>query len=332
MRMKRRDFITMLGAAAGAWPLAAAGQDARRIKRIGFLAGGARPSQLGASVYGAFLGGMREHGYVEGRDFAMEWRFAEARFELFPELAAELVRSNVDVIVLGASDAVPATQRATATIPIVMGAATDPVGQRYVGSLARPGGNITGLANSTDDSLPKQLEMLLMVARDAARIGFAMHSALPASHLAILKIVQASATMINRTIVPVEVQTQDDVMAAFATLGRERADALIVPANAFFFTQRQRIAELALRARLPTMFAQREYVEAGGLMSYGESLADFYRRAAWYVDKILKGTKPADLPVQQPTRFFLTINLRTAKTLGLTVPPTLLAIADEVID
>ena len=184
----------------------------------------------------------------------------------------------------------------------------------------------------TDDTLPKQLELLLMVAPDVTRIGFAMNSASPALPLARLKIAQASAATINRTIVPVEMQTQDDVAAAFAALGRERAGALLVPSNALFFAQRQRIAELALQARLPTMFAQREYVEAGGLMSYGESLADFYRRAAWYVDKIFKGAKPADLPVQQPTRFFLTINLRTAKALGLTVPPTLLALSDEVIE
>jgi putative ABC transport system substrate-binding protein len=274
---------------------------------------------LGSSVYAGFLRGMRELGYVEGRDFVMEWRFAEGRFELFSELATELVGLNVDVIVLGSTNAVVAAQRATATVPVVMGSSVDPVGSGYVASLARPGRNITGLATSSDDTTPKQLELLLTAAPKVTRVGIAVNPETPI-HLAILKIAQASTETTGRTLVPVEMRNPDDVANAFAQLANERAGALMVPANAFFFAQRQKIAEFALRNRLPTMFAQREYVETGGLMSYGESIADFYRRATFYVDKIFKGAKPADLPVQQPTRFFLTINRKTADALGVTIP------------
>jgi putative tryptophan/tyrosine transport system substrate-binding protein len=329
--MKRREFITLLGGAAASWPLAARAQQARKVWRIGFLAGGTRPMQLESSVYAGFLRGMRELGYVEGRDFVMEWRFAEGRFELFPELAAELVRSNVDVIVLGSTNAVPGAQRATATIPIVMGSSIDPVGSGYVASLALPGGNITGLANSSNDTTPKQLELLLTAAPKVKRVGIAVNPETPV-HLAILKIAQASAESTGRALVPVEMRNPDDVAIAFAMLADERAGALMVPSNAFFFSQRRRIAEFALRNRLPTIFGTRDYVEAGGLMGYGESLADFYRRAAFYVDKLFKGAKPADLPVQQPTRFFLTINRKTAEALELTIPLELLVQADEIIE
>jgi putative ABC transport system substrate-binding protein len=329
--MRRREFISLVGGAAAAWPVAARAQQARKVWQIGFLAGATRPVQLGTSVYAGFLRGMRELGYVEGRDFVMEWRFAEGRFELFPELAAELVRLNVDVIVLGGTSAVSGAQRATATIPIVMGSSIDPVGSGYVASLARPGANITGLANSSDDTTPKQLELLLTAAPKVTRVGIAVNPDTPV-HLAILKIAQASAESAGRALVPVEMRNPDDVAIAFAKLANERAGALMVPSNAFFLSQRQRIAEFALRDRLPTVFGTRDYVEAGGLMGYGESLADFFRRATFYVDKIFKGAKPADLPVQQPTRFFLTINRKTAEALGLTIPLELLVLADEIIE
>jgi putative ABC transport system substrate-binding protein len=329
--MRRREVITLLGGAAAAWPLAARAQQVRKVWRIGFLAGAMRPTQLGSSVYAGFLRGMRELGYVEGQDFVMEWRFAEGRFELFPELAAEFVQLNADVIVLGSTNAVPAAQRATATIPIVMGNCIDPVGSGFIASLARPGGNITGLATSSDDTTPKQLELLLRAAPKVTRVGILVNPETPV-HLAILKIAQASTESAGRALVPVEIRNPDDVANAFAMLANERAGALMVPGNAVFFAQRQRIAEFALRNQLPTMFAQREYVEVGGLMSYGESIADFYRRATFYVDKIFKGAKPADLPVQQPTRFFLTINRKTAEAFGLTIPLELLVLADEMIE
>jgi putative tryptophan/tyrosine transport system substrate-binding protein len=332
--MKRREFIALGGAAATPsilWPLAARAQQARKVWRIGFLAGATRPVQLGSSVYAGFLRGMRELGYLEGRDFVMEWRFAEGRFELFPELAAELVRSNVDVIVLGSTNAVLAAKRATATIPVVMGSSIDPVGSGYVASLARPGGNITGLASSSDDTTPKKLELLLKAAPNVTRVGILVNPETPV-HLAILKIAQASTESTGRALVPVEMRNPDNIANAFAMLANERAGALMVPSNAFFLSQRQRLAELALRNRLPTMFATRDYVDAGGLMSYGESIADFYRRAAFYVDKIIKGAKPADLPVQQPTHFFLTLNRKTFEALGLTIPLELLVFSNEIIE
>jgi putative tryptophan/tyrosine transport system substrate-binding protein len=235
------------------------------------------------------------------------------------------------VLVLGSSNAVVAAQRATATIPVVMANSVDPVGSGYIASLARPGGNITGLASSSDDSTPKQLELLLRAAPKTGRVGIAVNPETPA-HLAILNIAQASVQSAGRALVPVEMRNPDEIANAFATLATERAEALMIPSNAFFFSQRQRITGFALRNRLPTMFVQREYVEAGGLMSYGESIADFLRHSAFYVDKIIKGAKPADLPVQQPTRFFLTINRKTAEALGLSLPLDLLLLADEIIE
>jgi putative tryptophan/tyrosine transport system substrate-binding protein len=319
-----------LGSAA-AWPMGAAAQQPRKVWRIGFLAGATRPAQLESSHYAGFLRGMSELGYLERRDFVMEWRFAEARFELFPELAAELVQLNVDVIVLGTGLAVPATQRATTTIPIVMGGGADPVGLGYVASLARPGGNVTGLANSMDDSTAKQLELLLKTAPSAARIGVAInpenHSQAPR-----LKILQQSVEIVGRVVVLVKIGKREDISTAFATLSDERAGALMVLTDPFFFSQRQRIAEAAIRVRLPTIFPQREYAEAGGLMSYGESFAQVYRRAAFFVDKIMKGAKPGDLPIQQPTRFFLTINRKTADALGIRIPLELLVLSDEIIE
>ena len=274
---------------------------------------------------------MRELGYIEGQDFTIEWRFAEGRFELFPDLAAELVRSNVDVIVSGATEAVPALQRATSTIPIVMAIATDPVGRGFVASLAHPGGNITGLANSQDDNTSKRLQLLVMAAADATRVGFLVNPHSPGS-LSLVKTAQAAAQQAGIDIVPVDPGSSDEVASAFVTLSNERVKAVLVQGDAFFFSQRRRIADLAIKSRLPTMFLQRDYVEAGGLMSYGENLSDFYLRAASYVDKIIKGAKPADLPVEQPTRFFLVINRKTAEAIGLTLPLQLLVVADEVIE
>jgi putative ABC transport system substrate-binding protein len=284
-----------------------------------------------SNPYGGFTRGMRELGYIEGRDFTIEWRFAEGRTDLFPDLATELVRLNVDVIVLGTSAAVPAVQRATSTIPIVMGDSVDPVGRRYVASLAHPGGNITGLASSRDDTAAKQLELLAVAIPSLSRVGVAVNPD-ATSHARLLKIIEPAAQKTGVVLVPVEMRKLQDIASGFATLTDERVGAVLFPGDAFFFSQRKLIAELAIKTHLPTIFTQREYVDAGGLMLYGESLADFFRRAAFYVDKIFKGVKPADLPIQQPTRFFLVINLKTAKVLGLDIPPTLLALADEVIE
>ena len=329
--MKRREFITLIGGAAAAWPMAARSQQAARVWRIGFVGGGPRPPALGSSVYASFLRGMQEIGYTEGKDFLVEWRFAEGRFQLFPDLLAELVRAKVDVIVLGTSAAVTAAQRTTSTVPIVMASSIDPVGRGYIASLAYPGGNVTGLASSQEQTAPKQLELLSKAAPNRLRIGYLVNPSNP-DHASLMKYAQQAAQQAGLAIIPVELQKPEEVSMAFSKLISAQAGAAIVPGDAFFFSQRQQLAELALIYRLPTMFAHREYAEAGGLMSYGENLADFYRRAAFYVDKIFKGAKPADLPVQQPTRFFLTMNRKTAEALDLTIPLELLIFADEIIE
>jgi len=325
----RREFITLLGGAAAAWPIAARAQQPRRLWRVGFLAGASRPVNLESSQYAGFNRGMRELGYSEGDDFIIEWRFAEGRFELFPQLAAELVRSKVDVIVLGTGAAVRPTQQATTTIPIVMGYSVDPVGSGYVASLARPGGNTTGL--SADETTSKRLEIVAAMLPGIRRLAILTNPANP-SHPIVLKVARSAAEQGGYDLAPVEAKNQDEVTQVFSTLIYPSVQALIVPSDSFFFAQRYRLVELSVRNRLPAIFADRDYVEAGGLMSYGESISDFYQRAARYVDKIFKGAKPADLPIEQPTRFFLVINLKTAKALGLEVPATLLARADEVIE
>jgi putative tryptophan/tyrosine transport system substrate-binding protein len=329
--MKRREFITLLGGAAAAWPLAARAQQPGRVWRIGFLAGGSRPIGLESTSYGAFSRGMRELGYVEGKDFIIEWRFAEGRYDLFPELAAELVRLNVDVIVLGTPAAIRPVQETTSTIPIVMATSTDPVGSGYVASLAQPGGNTTGLASSQDDFAPKQLQLLTMLVPNITRVGFLLNPNNP-FHGRLLKIAQQAAEKAGLLVLPAEIRRPEDIARAFAMLTNEGVGGVLLTGDGLFFSQRQRIAEIALETRLPAIFAQREYVEAGGLMSYGESLADLYRRAAFYVAKILKGAKPADLPIQQPTKFFIVINRKTADALALTIPLQLLVLADEVIE
>jgi putative ABC transport system substrate-binding protein len=328
--MKRREFITLIGGAA-ALPVTARAQRSGKVWRIGCLNGGSRPVSLESSPYGGFLQGMRQFGWVEERDFIIEWRFAEGRFELFPALAAELVRLKVDVIVLGAAAAVRAAQQATTTIPLVMVTSTDPVGNGFVASLSRPGGNVTGLASLYDDIASKHLELLTIAMPKLSRVGFLVNPDNPNS-APVLKVAQAATLKADLTLVPVAARNPSEVESAFVALTKEQLDAMMMTGDPFFLTQRQRIVDFTLSNRMPTIFPQREYVESGGLMSYGESLQEFNRRAASYVDKILKGAKPADLPVEQPVSFFLVLNLKTAKALGLDVPPKLLALADEVIE
>jgi putative ABC transport system substrate-binding protein len=330
-QLKRREFIMLLGGAAVAWPLAARAQAAKQVWRIGFIAGASRPASLEVSQFGGFQQGMREHGYVEGKDFVMEWRFADAKPERYSEFTAEFVRLKVDVIVVGTPAAVRTVQHATSTIPIVMGYSVDPVGNGFVASLARPGGNTTGLASSQDDATPKQVELLTMAVPNLSRVGWLANPDSP-NFDPVLKNVRAAAQEVGLVLVTAEMRSPQEVPGAFATMARERVDAVMVMSDALTVMQRDRIAELALKNRLPTIFPLREYVVAGGLMAYGENIRDFFRRAAFYVDKILKGAKSTDLPIEQPTRFFLTINLNTAKALGVEIPPTLLARADEVIE
>ena len=326
--MKRRVFITLLGGAA-LWPLAARAQQGDRMRRIGVLSGASRETAF--SNYEGFLQGMRELGYVEGRDFIMEYRFAEGEYERFPDFAAELVRLKVDVILVGATSAIRMVQRATSTIPIVLAYSTDPVGNGLVASLPRPGGNITGLSSLSDDTSPKQLELIATVVPNMSRIGLLGNPASPTS-TDVVKGAQNAAQKVGLNVMSVEARNPQEIEEAFASFLRERVQAFISAGDALFFAQRRQIAELALKNRLPSMFSQREYAEAGGLMSYGENLSEFFRRAASFVDKVFKGAKPGDLPMEQPTRFNLVINRKTADALGVTIPPQLYIFADEVIE
>jgi|GraSoi2013_100cm_1033763.scaffolds.fasta_scaffold08751_3 putative ABC transport system substrate-binding protein len=327
--MRRRAFITLLGGAAAAWPLAARAQQAGKVWRIGVLSGASRETAF--TNYEGFLQGMRELGYVEGRDFVMEYRFAEGQYERFPDFAAELVRLNVDVILIGATSAIRMLQRATTTIPIVLAYSTDPVGNGFVASLSRPGGNITGLSSSSDDTAPKQLELVATVVPNVSRIGLLGNPASP-TYTDVRKGAENAAQKVGLTLVSVEARNPQEIEAAFASFVSERVQAFISAGDALFFAQRRQIAELALKSRLPSMFSQREYAAAGGLMSYGENLSEFFRRAASFVDKIFKGAKPGDLPMEQPTRFNLVINRKTADALGVAIPPQLYIFADEVIE
>jgi putative ABC transport system substrate-binding protein len=326
--MRRRDLITLLGGAAS-WPLAARAQHAGKVWRLCYLSAVSRQSS--SLSYAALQQGMSDLGYVEGRDFVLEWRSVEGKYDRFSEIVTELVRLKIDVIVTGVTAALPALQRATSTIPIVMAYSTDPVGNGLVASLAHPGGNITGLAGSSDDSSPKQLELLTTVLPNVSRIGL-LGNPDTETYSSVLKRAQDAAQKVGLSIVPVEARNRQEIENAFAVFAKERILAIMVASDAILFGQRQRIAELALNNRLPTMFSLREYAEAGGLMSYGENIADFFRRSAFYVDKIFKGAKPGELPIEQPTRFNLVINRKTADALGVAIPPQLYIFADEVIE
>jgi putative ABC transport system substrate-binding protein len=333
--VKRREFMTLLGGAAVMppifWPPVARAQQSRSIRRIGWLSGLARPAMLESSQFGGFIQGMGELGYVEGRDFTIQWRFAESHPERYDALAAELAQQGVEVLIAGAPQVIPALQRAAPNVPIVVAISTDPVGLGFAQSLAHPGGNITGIANSVDDTAPKQLELLVGAIPNLSRLGVLGNSSGP-NVVLIMKNLVPAARAVNISLTTADVGNADDFDGAFALLARERVDALIVISDVLFNVNRRRIAELAMKNRLPSMFSVREYVEAGGLMSYGESFREFFRRSAAFVDNILKGAKAGDLPFEQPNRFFFTVNLKTAKALGLELSPNLLARADEVIE
>jgi putative tryptophan/tyrosine transport system substrate-binding protein len=327
--MRRRDFIKAIAGSAVAWPVAARAQQTGKVWRIGFLSGASR--ETFSRLYAGFQQGMRDLGYVEGKDFVIEWRSAEGNYERFPEISAELVRLKVDVIVVGASAALPAVKRATTTIPIVMTYSTDPVGNGLVASLVRPGGNMTGLASSSDDSSPKQLELLVAVVPNVSRIGL-LGNPNSTNYTSQRKSVQDAALKAGLSLVPIEARNPQEIENAIVAFAKERVPAVMFAGDALFVEQRWRIAELALANRLATMFPNRDFAEAGGLMSYGENLSDFFRRAAPYVDKILKGAKPGELPIEQPTKFNLVINRKTADALGVTIPAQLYIFADEVIE
>jgi putative ABC transport system substrate-binding protein len=327
----RRKLIVALGAGALAMPFASFAQQQGKVWRVGFLYLGSRQSALDTGRSGAFLQGMRELGYVEGKNLAIEWRFADGTVERLPSLAAELVRLNVDVIVAAASQAIRAAQQATTTIPIVMATTGDPVASGFVKSLARPEGNITGLTNMSGDLSSKHLEMLLSMVPKLSRVAVLLNPTSSTARI-ILPGIQTAAQRSNVKIVPLEARTAQEIENAFSRMAQEKAGAVIVANEAFFIVQRRQLAGLATKYRIPSMFATGEYVEAGGLMSYGVIVVDDYRRAAHYVDKILKGARPANLPVEQPTKFELVVNMKTAKALGLTIPQSLLIMAEKVIE
>jgi ABC-type uncharacterized transport system substrate-binding protein len=325
--MKRREFITLLGGAA-AWPLAARAQQPT-MPVIGVLCAG--NAQALERYLASFREGMRRLGYVEGSNIRFEFRFADGYLDRLPDLAVELVRLNPHVIVSTPLPAHLAARKATSTIPIVMATGADPVGFGLVASLSHPGGNVTGLANFAEMLASKQIDFLREVLPHLMRLGLLVNVT-NQLHVPQLRETKIAAEASGILLVPVEVSGPDKIDSAFAMLGREGVEALLVPPDTTFYSRRRQIADLAARTRMPAIYGYREHVEDGGLMSYGPDIPDQYRRAADYVDKILKGAQPADLPVEQPTKIKLVINLKTATALGLTIPPTLLARADEVIE
>jgi len=304
-------------------------QQPTKILRIGFLA--AATPATAAHLLEAFKQGLHEHGYVEGKNTVLELRFGEGKAEQFPILAAELVRLKVDVIVALTNPVIDAVRQATQTIPIIMPAASDPVGAGFVASLARPGGNITGLTGYSPELNGKRLEILKEAFPKLSRVALLLSPNFPGSTLD-LKETESAARALGLRMQPLEVRDDSDIDRSFKAMIKERADALTMfPGHPVLFVNRKKIVELAANDRLPTMYSLIEFVEAGGLMFYGPDLLVGYRRAADYVDKILKGAKPAELPVEQPTKFDLVINLKTAKQIALTIPPNVLARADRVI-
>jgi len=324
--MRRREFILAFGGVA-AWHLATPAQ-AAKLPTIGFL--GPLTQSAQSEWTAAFVQRMREHGWIDGRTIAIEYRWGEGRSGRLAEIAAELVRLKVDIIVTGGTAAVIAAKQATSVIPIVFGVAGDPVGTGLVASLARPGGNVTGLSNQSTDLAGKRLELLRDVVPGLRRLAIMANVSSPIGVLETGE-VQAAAGKLGIEAVSLEIRRMEDIAPAVEAL-RGHADALFVVTDPLMNTNRILINTLALGARLPSMHAGRDYVEAGGLMSYGPNFADLFRRAADYVDKILRGAKPADLPVEQPTKFDLVVNMKTAKALGLELSPTLLARADQVIE
>ena len=325
--MKRRAFITLVGGGAVAWPLTARAQQAGKLPTIGFLA--ADPS-IESKRVAAFVQRLRELGWIDGRNLAIEYRWAEGRNERYAENAAELVRLKVDVIVTVATVPTLAAKQATAVIPIVFAASGDPVGTGLVAALARPGGNVTGLSTQAAETAGKRLELLREIVPGLGRLAIMGNVGNPIIMLELGEF-QAAARALGLVVITSELRRAEDISPAFDAL-KGRADALYVCSDPLVNTHRIRVNTLALAARLPTMHFFREYVEAGGLMSYGPNLPDLLRRAADYVDKILRGAKPGDIPVEQPTKFDLIINLTTAKALGLTIPEPFLLRVDEVIE
>ncbi len=327
--MRRVGLAVVVTLILFAAPLAGEAQQASKVPRIGYLSAGAPTT---ASTFeNAFRQGLRELGNVEDRNIAIEYRWAEGKYERLPELAAELVRLKVDVILAVTTPAAQAAKAATRTIPIVFTLVADPVASGLVASLARPSGNITGLPSIASEIIGKQLELLKETVARVSRVAV-LQNPDASSHPFMVREAAGAARALGVQLRVLEARSPNDLDAAFTAITGERADALLVLADPFFRTHRARIADFAAKSRLPSVSGEREQTEVGGLMSYGPSRLDMFRRAATYVDKILKGAKPADLPIEQPTKFEFVINLKTAKALGLTIPPSILLRADQVIE
>lgn len=326
--MRRRIFLGALACGGVlAFSRQAFAQPAAKVWRVGVLA----PDSLSTGAYAGFLRAMRELGYVEGKNLVLEWRFAEGHYERLPPLAAELVRAKVDILLAGTTLSVQAARQATKSVPIVMVAVPDPVGEGFVARLARPGGNVTGLSNIVTEVSAKHLELLRTIAPKLSRLAVLVNPQNPSDAL-ILEQIQGAAYSGGVKVLAVEASTASQLEEGFAAMRQARVEALIVSADSYFDMQRERIAKLAIAHRIPAVSSSRELTQAGGLMSYGQDLAEHYRRAATYIDRILKGANPAMLPVEQPTVLELVINRNTAKSLGLVVPQELLLRANLVIE
>jgi putative tryptophan/tyrosine transport system substrate-binding protein len=328
--MDRCRFLLTSLAGALAAPLPSLAQETK-VWRIGFFYFGSLQSSLDTGRYRSFLQGMRELGYIEGKNFVVEARFADGEGAALPGLAAELISGKVDVIVATGTPVTLALRKATRTVPIVSTVSSDPAGDGSSASLARPGGNITGLSNFAPELSQKQVELLTACVPKLSRLAVLVNPS-NAEHSGRLKLVESAARKVGMRVLAVHGGTPDEITSSFGAMARDRAEAVLILGDTFFLQQMRRIADLALKYRLPSVFLNPELVEAGGLMSYGPNFTDNFRRAASYVDKILKGAKPADLPIEQPTKFELVINLKTAKALGLTIPQSLLLRADQVIE
>jgi putative tryptophan/tyrosine transport system substrate-binding protein len=325
--MLRREFIKLLGGAAAAWPVALHAQP--KIPRIGFM--GNSTAALEANLVDSFREGLHEFGYREGRNIVIEYRWADGKYERFPALVADLLAAKVDVIVTAGTPAALAVKKATTTVPLVMVAVGDPVGTGLVSSLARPGGNLTGLSSIAPDLEGKRLDLLREVVPTLSHVAVFFNSLNP-FHVVSMRQAHVAAQTMGIKLQQHDIRTSEDLDGAFAAIRKERPDALLILADRVFLHNRQRMMDFTEEQRLPTVNAYKELVEAGGLMSYGPSYEDMHKRAAIYVDKILKGAKPAELPIEQPSKFNFIIHLKAAKRLGVTVPPALLTLADKVIE